>query len=208
MPNRIAAIPAVSTGCDLPKDTDAEWRAAEIAELQAIAAGDRDAFARLMARETPRLLRLAGGMLGNIEEAEDAVQETMIRLWEHAARWTPDARIGTWLHKVCYNHSVDRLRRRRPAADESALDDMSDDAALPDATLLQGEAVRSVREAIDRLPERQRSAVLLFHIQDLPQSEAAGIMGVSESAFESLLARARRQLRRMLSPEGADDEPS
>ena len=66
---------------------------------------------------------------------------------------------------------------------------------LPDAALLRSETVRSVREAIARLPHRQRTAVLLFHFQELAQREAAGIMGISEPAFESLLARARRQMR-------------
>lgn len=190
----------------MPKHADEDGRAADLAALRAIAAGDRDAFAGLIDRESPKLLRLATGMLGSLEEAEDVVQEAMISLWEHAARWTPEARVGTWLHTVCLNRSIDRLRRRRPSAEASALAELPDAAALPDAALVQTETVRTVREAIDQLPERQRSAVLLFHIQDLPQSEAARVMGVSESAFESLLARARRQMRRMLSAAEGEDE--
>jgi RNA polymerase sigma-70 factor (ECF subfamily) len=63
-----------------------------------------------------------------------------------------------------------------------------------------------VREAIEHLPPRQRSAIYLFHFEDLSQSEAAHIMGVTETAFESLLARARRQMRALLSAAGADNE--
>jgi RNA polymerase sigma-70 factor (ECF subfamily) len=182
----------------LAKRSDDAGRAADFAELQAIAAGDADAFARLIDRESPRLLRLAQGMLGSLEEAEDVVQDTLFRLWREAGRWKPEARIGTWLHTVCYNRSIDRLRRRRSAVEESVLTTLPDEADLPDAALVQGEAAQSVRDAIARLPDRQRSALLLFHFQDLPQSEAARIMGVSETAFESLLARARHHLRRLL----------
>jgi RNA polymerase sigma-70 factor (ECF subfamily) len=181
-------------------------REAEFAEIRAVAAGDQSAFSRLIGRESPRLLRFAQTILGNAEEAEDVVQETLIKLWEVAANWTPDARIGTWLHTVTYNRSVDRLRRRRDFVDESALDGLADPSPLAQANLEQGELTRSVREAVARLPHRQRSAVLLFHLQELPQSEAARVMGISESAFESLLARGRRQMRQWLSAPGGDDD--
>jgi RNA polymerase sigma-70 factor (ECF subfamily) len=181
-------------------------REAEFAEIRAVAAGDQGAFSRLIGRESPKLLRFAQGILGNAEEAEDVVQEALIRLWEVAATWTPDARIGTWLHTVAYNRSVDRLRRRRDFVDGSALDEMADPSPLAQDNLEQGELAQSVRDAVERLPHRQRSAVLLFHLQELPQSEAARVMGISESAFESLLARARRQMRQWLSAPGGEDD--
>ena len=179
--------------------------AREVAEMRAIASGDPAAFARLIDRESPRLLRFAHGLLGTLEEAEDVVQDTLIRLYENAGGWEPQARIGTWLHRICYNRSIDKLRRRRALVDESVLDEMPDSAELPDSALLRSETVRSVREAIARLPHRQRTAVLLFHFQELAQREAAGIMGISEPAFESLLARARRQMRALLNMSEGDD---
>jgi RNA polymerase sigma-70 factor, ECF subfamily len=178
-----------------PAENDA---ARELAEIRAVAAGDAAAFARLIDRESPRLLRFAKGLLGTLEEAEDVVQETLLRLFENAEKWEPQARIGTWLHRVCYNRSIDILRRRRSFVEESALDEMPDSADLPDSTLLRRETALSVREAMEQLPHRQRTAVLLFHFQELSQGEAAGVMGISEVAFESLLARARRQMRVLL----------
>ncbi len=173
--------------------------------MRAVASGDPAAFARLIDRESPRLLRFAHGLLGTIEEAEDVVQDTLIRLYENAASWEPQARIGTWLHRVCYNRSIDKLRRRRTFVDEAMLDEVPDSAELPDSALLRSEAVLSVREAVERLPYRQRTAILLFHFQELAQREAAGIMGISEPAFESLLARARRQIRALLDRPGDGD---
>ena len=186
--------------------SEAEERAVELAEIRAIASGDAAAFERLIGRETPRLLRFAQGMLGTLEEAEDVVQDTLLRLWQNAGVWKPEARIGTWLHTVCYNRAIDRLRRRRVLFDENALEALADQSELADAGLVRREAARSVGEAIGRLPHRQRTAVLLFHFQELPQRDAAHVMGISETAFESLLARARRQMRRMLSAEGERDD--
>ena len=204
---RPCAMPGFSTGWRLEKNEDHSGpAAAEIAEVKAIAAGDQEAFARLVDRESPRLLRFAQSILDSLEEAEDVVQETLVRLWETAELWRPEARIGTWLHAVCYNRCIDRLRRRRDFVDPSALDELPDEQILADSAMLRVEAVRDVREAIGRLPHRQRTAILLFHFQEMPQSEAASIMEVSESAFESLLSRARRQMRAWLAPPGGDHE--
>ncbi len=197
-------LPVVSTGWLLAKDPDQD-RAADLAEVRALASGDRDILALVMQREGPRLLRFALGVLGSLEEAEDTVQDTFISLWENAARWRPEARLGTWLHTVCYNRAVDRLRRRRAFVEESALDAIADESEPADRRMVRVQTARSVREAVARLPHRQRTAILLFHFQDLPQKQAAEILGVSESAFESLLARARRQMRRWLSA-GEEDE--
>src|SRR5262249_51000642 len=139
----------------------------------------------------------------NLEEAEDAVQDTLIRLWENAARWTPDARIGTWLHRVCYNRAIDMLRRRRNFVDEGVLETFPDTADAPEASLIESQSALTRGEAIDALPPRQRTAITLFHFQDASQREAAEIMGISETAFESVLARARRQLKRWLASDDA-----
>ena len=184
---------------------DPDAATAEAAEIRAIAAGDSGAFARLIDRETPRLLRFAQGMLGNLAEAEDVVQDTMLRLFENAATWEPRARIGTWLHRVCYNGSIDLLRRRRAFVEDSALDDMPDSGEPADVALVRAETARAVHAAIERLPHRQRTAILLFHFQEMPQRDAAAIMEISEIAFESLLARARRQMRALIGAEGGGD---
>jgi RNA polymerase sigma-70 factor (ECF subfamily) len=178
----------------------------ELAEMRAIAAGDAAAFRRLIDRESPRLLRFARGMLGSLEEAEDVVQETLLSLWENAATWRPEARVGTWLYRVCYNRSIDRLRRRHNFVEDSALDELPDTAEAPDLRLIHGERARDLGEAVASLAPRQRTAVLLFHFQDLPQREAAEVMGISEAALESLLARARRQMRRWLGADGDSDD--
>jgi RNA polymerase sigma-70 factor (ECF subfamily) len=134
------------------------------------------------------------------------VQEALVSLWTNAATWRPEARVGTWLHRVAYNRAIDRLRRRRAFVDDGVLEGVADPAPLPDLTLVRGEEERGLHAAIARLGPRQRTAVLLFHFQDLTQRDAADVMNVSEAALESLLARARRQIRRLLDDDGKDDD--
>ncbi|HEX2257601.1 MAG TPA: sigma-70 family RNA polymerase sigma factor [Afifellaceae bacterium] len=173
---------------------------ADQAMARAIAAGDQAAFAALVDRETPRLLRFARSLVGDGTEAEDVVQEAFLALWRAADGWRPEALLTTWLHRVCYTRSIDWLRRGRAFADLEELEDRPDpQGSQPDSAIAARERAQSLQQAMARLPPRQRTAVALFHLQEFPQKEAAAVMGVSEDALESLLARGRRRLRQMLS---------
>jgi RNA polymerase sigma-70 factor (ECF subfamily) len=172
---------------------------ADQALARAIAGGDQAALAALIDRESVRLLRFARSLIEDGAEAEDVVQEAFLALWQAAPRWQPDALLTTWLHRVCYTRCVDRLRRRRPFAHVDELEDRPDPgAAESDSVIAAGERAHSLHHALAQLPPRQRIAITLFHLQEFSQKEAAAIMGVSEDALESLLARGRRQLRSLL----------
>ena len=130
------------------------------------------------------------------------MQEALIRLWQQAETWQPDGRISTWLHRVTYRLAIDVIRRRRPSVGiETVEDTLEDSGPEPDARLIRVEYARALRAAVDSLPERQRTAIALCHFQGLSQAEAAAVMEVSEAAYESLLARARRRLRALLAEE-------
>ncbi|WP_246429646.1 sigma-70 family RNA polymerase sigma factor [Prosthecomicrobium pneumaticum] len=177
---------------------------ADHALMQEVAAGDRGAFARLMAIEAPRLTRFAAATLTDLAEAEEVVQEALVRLWQQAEAWQPNARLATWLHQVAYRLCIDRLRRRRPQIDIDGLDDtLEDDAPRADQEMIRADDVRRVRAALARLPDRQRIAIVLSHFQELPQAEAASVMAIGEHAYESLLARARRRVRQIIEQEEA-----
>ncbi len=135
------------------------------ARMARVAAGDQAAFASLVADYAPRLLRFATSMLGSgPAEAEEVVQEAMIRLWRHAGSWQPDGRISTWLHRVTYHLAIDGLRRRRPSVGiETVEDTIEDGGPEPDARLIRVEDVqacaprsRACRSASAR---RSRSAI-------------------------------------------------
>lgn len=172
---------------------------ADQARARAIAGGDRTAFAALVDRESLRLLRFARSLIGEPAEAEDVVQEAFLALWQAAPRWQADALLTTWLHRVCYTRCVDRLRRRRAFADIDDLEDRPDsDTPEPDSGIMARQRVQSLHQALAQLPPRQRTAIALFHLQEFSQKDAAAVMGVSEDALESLLARGRRQIRALL----------
>jgi len=173
--------------------------------MAAIASGDEAAFARLVGEQSPPLLRFARTLLtAGTAEAEEVVQETFLRLWQQAATWQPNGRVTTWLYQVAYRLCIDTLRRRRRSVsvDIADTEDIADEAPRPDQRLLRIDDIRALRAAIEQLPERQRTALVLFHFQEMSQADAAAVMSIGESAFESLLARARRRLRLHLS---ADD---
>ncbi len=181
---------------------DLKRRAADGLLMEAVAAGDQAAFARLMAEQSPRLLRFVSALLGSVADAEELVQEALIRLWRQAEDWRPDGLVSTWLHRVAYRLAIDAIRRRKISVGLEGLEDVLPDDSLPhDERLVRDEESRRLSRAIDALPERQRTALLLCHFQELSQAEAAAVMGIGEHAYESLLARARRKLRGMMTGE-------
>jgi RNA polymerase sigma-70 factor (ECF subfamily) len=177
---------------DAPSDDDL---------VAAVARGDEPACRLLMERHLPRMLALARRMLGNQADAEDVAQEVFLRVWTHAERWQPGrAQFGTWLHRVATNLCLDRLRKRRPENIDDIPEPVSGDPR-PDENLENRELAERVEAALQQLPERQRMAVVLSHYQGLSNIEAADILEISVEAVESLLGRARRQLRVTLATE-------
>jgi RNA polymerase sigma-70 factor (ECF subfamily) len=160
-------------------------------------AGDREAFRQLIERHLGRMVAFAARVLGDRAGAEDVGQETFLRLWTHASRWQPSARLSTWLHRVALNLCLDRLGRAR----EVGLDDIAeqqDPGPSPVAVMQNRDIGNHVNAALAQLPAQQRTAITLCHYQGLRNVEAADVMGVSVDALESLLARGRRTLRARL----------
>lgn len=163
--------------------------------------GDRLAAAALVARHTDKIFAVSYRMLGNRENAEDATQETFLRLWRHAANWKPQgAKFETWLYRVAMNICLDHIRKRKREAPEDAAPEQVDPGERPDDAYFSGERRFAIDEALAALPERQREAITLCHFQELSNIEAAKVMQISVEALESLLARGRRALRDRLRP--------
>lgn len=165
----------------------------------AVAQGDRRAFRELMLRHVPGMVALAQRILGSHGDADDVVQEAFLRLWKHAPHWAPagEAEIRTWLGRVVTNLCID-LWRKKPS--------LPLDHAMHIADPSKGAAERwqdsnrrhLLQRCLQRLPLRQRTAVVLSYYEGLAGIEIAKIMDLSPAAVESLLVRARRALRRDL----------
>lgn len=175
----------------------AETDAALIARC---ACGDRVAYAALVKRQLPRVFAVTRRMLGNEAAAEDAAQEALLRLWTHASSYDPSkAMLSTWLTRIATNLCLDRLRKRQ----EEQWDD-SYDAPLPpdqETTVGNRQLTERVDAALRALPERQRTALVLCHYEDMSMAEAASVMETTVEAVESLLGRARRSLKQLLASE-------
>ena len=173
---------------------------AEAALLEAYAGGDTAAAHSLATRLTPLVYGHACRMLNDPGEAEDVAQEAMLRLWRHAPNW--DARgaasIRTWLYRVTANLCVDRLRKVRP--DMLPEDhELVDDAPSAEAQLQAKARRMALQDALMQLPDRQRQAVILRHLDGLGNPEIAQIMDIGPRAVESLTARGKRALTALLS---------
>ncbi len=152
----------------------------------------------------PRITAIAVRMLGDRAEAEDITQETYLRVWRNAGRWTPGAaRLESWVMRIAINLCHDRLRKRRELALPEDFD-RADGAAGIEDRLAGADSADRVRSAVQSLPDRQRLALELCHFQGLSNIEAADIMEVSVDAIESLLSRARRTLREHLRGDAQD----
>lgn len=166
-------------------------------------AGDRAAWPALVRRHAVAIQRVAWFLLRDRSEAEDIAQETFLRLLRKAPSWRPGrAQLRTWLHRVAVNLAIDRRRRRRFLADSPPPEAVAgEDAPRPDRAL---DVARAVGRALDLLPERQRTAIVLVHYQGFSNLEAARTLAVSVEALESLLARGRRAMRKTLAADAAD----
>jgi len=162
-----------------------------------VARGDERAFQQLSRRHTPVMLGLARRILGNAAEAEDVVQEAFIRVWTNAPRWQPLAMFRTWLTRVVVNLCLDR-KRRAPWVDLEAAGEIVDPTPGASEKAETDERGRMVAAAIDKLPARQRSAVMLTYGEGMSNAQVAEILDTSVSAVETLLIRGKQNLRRAL----------
>ena len=165
--------------------------------LSATGGGDPSAFERLVLRHQSRAWAIAYRSLGDPVEAEDAAQEAFLRILEAAPRYRSSASFVTYLTQVVTRLCLDRIRKKRPVRAPELLD-VRDESPLPPDTHLTRERGLAVQEALSRLPDRQRMAIVLRHYEDLSYREIASSMGVSRKAVERLLARAREALQRSL----------
>ncbi|MBP9182177.1 MAG: RNA polymerase sigma factor [Fuscovulum sp.] len=177
---------------------DATTDASDDDLLAAYAGGDRLAARLLSDRLLPRVLGYATRLLGGDRaEAEDVAQEAMLRLWRIAPDWRRgEARVTTWLYRVVTNLCTDQLRsgRRRAAPMGDDLPDMPDDSPGAEARMVQAARLAALDAALAALPDRQREAVVLRHIEGLSNPEIAAVMGIGVEAVESLTARGKRAL--------------
>lgn len=152
-------------------------------------AGDDHAFGELFRRHKDRMWAVALRTCRDPELAADAVQDGFISAFRRAESFRGDSAVTTWLHRIVVNACLDRLRRRRPTSElpDYELADRHDHHASTEVRL-------DIEEALTRLPEGQRAALVLVDMHGVPVAEAAEILGVAEGTIKSRCARGRAAL--------------
>jgi RNA polymerase sigma-70 factor, ECF subfamily len=163
-----------------------------------VAKGDESAFRRLAGRHAAKTFALTRRMLGNDADAEEIVQEAMLRVWVNAPRWRPDAAFRTWLYRVTFNLCLNRRRQKVFAPLDEASEPPDPSPSAADA-LEKRQTDGLVAKAIGALPDRQRAAIVLTYYEGLSNGEAASVLETTISSVEALLVRAKRTLREELS---------
>jgi RNA polymerase sigma-70 factor, ECF subfamily len=179
--------------------------------IEALRLGDRREFARLVDAYSGPLYRLALKMLGNAPDAEDALQNTFLKAFQHVDTFEGRSKLSTWLYRIASNEALMLLRKRRPEttfSDMKAEDEddqnydpvqLTDWCCLPEEEFLSAEGRKALDRAVEHLPETLRIVFVLRDIEDLSIQETSQVLSLSETAVKTRLLRARLRLREELS---------
>lgn len=166
--------------------------------------GDKRAFEELFTAHQHRLFTLAARELGSAADADDAVQEALIRAWKALPRFRGDASFSTWLYRICLNAISDQ-RARRARGSGTPLDDVAEPADPRDA-ILERELSGDLQRALAALDETYRTAVILYDVLGRSYAEIGDVLGVPEGTVKSRIFRGRTELARLLGTEGDETE--
>ena len=172
----------------------------EIGWMARIREGDMDAFRLLVETHQARVIGTISKMLGSDAESEDLAQQVFIRIWKSAPRYKPTAKFTTWLFRITRNLVFNELRRKRHFADQAEeIPEPTERADKePDRVLMGEELQLAIQDAINRLPDSQRMAIILRRYEEMAYEEIAKVMGTTVPAVKSILFRARAELRERL----------
>ncbi len=167
--------------------------------------GERDAFDRLVERYQRDVYRLCYRYVNDHEDANDLAQEAFLKAWRAIGRFRGDSAFSTWLYRIAVNACLNHRAARRPPSLELP-DGLADPRQGADDGVLSQDEARRVREAVRRLPEKQRATLILKVYHELTHDEVAEILGASVGTVKSNLFHALGNLRRLLA--GAREKPS
>lgn len=172
--------------------------------LLQIQGGDEQSFRMLVERHIDRAYAISFRMLGQRSDAEDIAQEAFLRVWTARDRWEPGrCKFSTWLYRVVVNLCIDARRRRREVTVDE-MPDCEDGAPSAVSAIHATQMSAQIEQALSRLPEQQRAAIVLSYYEDRSNSEVAEILETTVSAVESLLKRGRQKLREVMRRSAAD----
>lgn len=176
--------------------------------IKAIKKGDQNAYADIVDLYKDKIYRLCYRMLGNRHEAEDIAQEAFIRAYVNIHTYNPNMKFSSWLYRIATNLAIDKIRKKKPDAylDEeisgtdglTMYSQLSSNEASPEETLESMELQETVQKAIEKLPEKYRSVIVLKYIEDLSLQEISEILDLPLGTVKTRIHRGREALRKHL----------
>lgn len=173
--------------------------------------GDRRAFIDLVDLYKDKIYHMAYRMLHNVQESEDVVQETFLRVYTNLHRYDETQKFSTWIYRIGTNLCIDRLRKRKPSysldaevADSEGTDwysMLSSPDLTPEGELLLSETQQQVRDAIDSLPEKYKAVVILRYLHDMSLQEISDVLEMPVTTVKTRVHRGREFLRQKLEKE-------
>ena len=189
----------------------------DLPEIQALQAGDDSALNELISRHREPLFHFVFRYLHDETVARDVVQETFVRVYFKAGKFKPKATVKTWIYTIALNLCRDQGRRLSKRSTDISLNaprpgdlpplEIADTALSPVERAGQGDRLAALRGAIDRLPHKLKSALVLFSLQGHSQKEAADLLGTTPKTVELRVAHAKQKLREILVNELAEGQP-
>lgn len=163
------------------------------------AAGDGKVFEEIYRRFGERMKSVAWGHLGNVSDAEDAVQETFLKIHRAAKTFTAEASFSTWAYRILVNTCYDVLRRRKRRIEETNLDDAFESVERTAPSVDDHKRI-ALRRMLDELPEQRRAVFTLFEIEGMSHAEIAEILGISEGNSKWILFATKKELQQKWNP--------
>jgi RNA polymerase sigma-70 factor (ECF subfamily) len=170
--------------------------------------GDQQAFAEIVGLYQDKLYHMAFRMLGSRQEAEDVVQEAFLRVYRNLDRYDEGMKFSTWIYRIATNLCIDRLRKRKAtysldaeSTEHEGLDGYAvipSDDRTPESEMLLSETQRIVRQAIDTLPAKYKSVMVLRYLHDLSLQEIGEVLDMPVTTVKTRVHRGREYLRKKL----------
>jgi len=168
--------------------------------VRAVQNGDMVAFSEIVDRYKDRLLNVIGRMLSSKEEAEDIVQETFVRVYQHRQSFNFQHCFSTWIYTIGLNLARNELRKRKRFKHYDITEMQGNEAEFAVEMKLPSRLPQVISKAIDELPEKYRVAFTLRDLQELPYEEVAKVLSIPLGTVKSRVNRARMMLREKLKP--------
>jgi len=167
-----------------------------------------DSFRAVVEEHSRMVFRLALRMTGNVQDAEDVVQDTFLKAHRSFDRFDARASVATWIYRIAVNASIDVLRRRRDAVaprppgngDSYPMEALPSGQPLPDRLAFSGQVDRRVASALTLLSARERAAFVLRHLEGMPVERIAEVLQIGPNAVKQTVFRAVQKLRLELAP--------